>query len=107
MPEANVGGGRDICKVMLVANKTAGQGICSGIAVGGAGCPIVLGRRAVQTSTANNPVLIGGVPGQFAEGTVVVEIGIFGPGHVLVYIDAHTAALAMLVGLSIDACDQL
>ncbi|MCY1410665.1 hypothetical protein D9M71_260360 [compost metagenome] len=107
MAEANVGGGRDLDEVMLVADKTAGQGVCAGIAVGGAGFPVVLGRGTVQARAGDHAVLLGGIPGQFAERAVVVEVGVFGPGHLLVHVNSHAAALAVFVGLRIDASDQL
>ncbi|MNS28423.1 hypothetical protein D3C72_603960 [compost metagenome] len=36
-----------------------------------------------------------------------MEVGILGVGQVLVGVDAHGTALAMLVGLCVDAADQL
>ncbi len=107
MTKADVRGGRDGCQVVLVADEAAGQGVGAGVAVGGAGRTEVAGRGAVQAGTGNHAVLTTDVPGQLAEGTVVVEVGVLGPGLALVRVHTHAAALAMFVGLRVDAADQL
>ncbi|MNS25541.1 hypothetical protein D3C72_574370 [compost metagenome] len=107
MAEADVGGGWQRSQVVLVADETAGQGVGAGVAVGGAGRAEVAGRGAVQAGTADQPVLTADVPGQLAEGTVVVEVGVLGPGLALVRVHTHATALAMFVGLRVDAADQL
>ena len=101
---------------MLVAHKAAGQGVGAGLVQGRVGFAhhsraetgaVILGRSTVQAGAGNYPVALGGVPGQLAKGTVVVEVGIFAPVLLLVGIDAHTHAFAMFVGLRVDTADQL
>ncbi|MNM92378.1 hypothetical protein D3C81_1047100 [compost metagenome] len=107
MAEADVGGGRNGCQVVLVADETARQGVGSGVAFGGAGFAEVTRRGAVQAGAGNQAVLTADVPGQFAEGAVVVEVGVLGPGLALVCVHTHTATLAMFVGLRVNPADQL
>src|SRR5690606_6112673 len=84
-----------------------GQGVGAGVAAGGAGLAEVLGRGAVQACAGDQAILLGAVPSQFAEYPIVVEVRVLGPGLPLVRVDAHAAALAVFVGLCVDAADQL
>ncbi|MCY1441472.1 hypothetical protein D9M71_577890 [compost metagenome] len=101
---------------MLIAYEAAGQGVGAGLVGSGVGfahhpgtggLPVILGRGAVQARAGDQAVAFGDIPGELAEGSVVVEVGVLGPGHVLVGVDAHAAAFAVLVGLGIDTTDQL
>ncbi len=56
MAEADIGGGRDGCQVVLIAYETAGQGVGAAITFCGAAFTEVSGRGAVQAGTGDQPV---------------------------------------------------
>ena len=108
--QAGIQRGGAVRQVVLITHKARGQCIGAGVAGGrvrarhhsrAGALTEVLGRGAVQARAGDQAIVVGGVPGQFAEHTVVVEIGVLVARQILIRVDAHAAARTVFIGLRI------